>query len=55
MADRVGVISQGRTDRGRDKKALMARMGKKTLEDRACRAARRGPRRLAEWSAGAGG
>ena len=49
MADRVGVISKGRLIAVDEKKALMARMGKKTLDITLVDPLRAAPDELAEW------
>jgi ABC-2 type transport system ATP-binding protein len=49
MADRVGVISKGQLIAVDEKKALMARMGKKTLDITLVEPLRAAPPELAEW------
>jgi ABC-2 type transport system ATP-binding protein len=49
MADRVGVISKGALIAVDEKKALMARMGKKTLDITLAEPLRAAPPELAEW------
>ena len=49
MADRVGVISKGQLIAVDEKKALMARMGKKTLDITLVEPLRVAPPELAEW------
>jgi ABC-2 type transport system ATP-binding protein len=49
MADRVGVISKGALIAVDEKKALMARMGKKTLDITLAEPLRAPPPELAEW------
>jgi ABC-2 type transport system ATP-binding protein len=49
MADRVGVISKGQLIAVDEKKALMARMGKKTLDITLVEPLRAAPHELAEW------
>ena len=50
MADRVGVISRGELIAVDEKKALMARMGKKTLDIMLADALRAVPTELSEWT-----
>jgi ABC-2 type transport system ATP-binding protein len=49
MADRVGVISKGELIAVDEKKALMARMGKKTLDITLVEPLKAVPKELAEW------